>query len=168
MFDQTQPYLHHWGSEERELLWAAAILHNCGVYISHAAHHKHSYYLIRNGELLGFTETEVDLIANIARYHRKSKPKKKHDNYHNLPKKEQQDLVRQLSALLRIAVALDRRQIGAIDKISCEYREKQKEMKLNLFPTHAGDDCALELWNLQIKKEAFEEEYGIKLVAKLV
>jgi exopolyphosphatase/guanosine-5'-triphosphate,3'-diphosphate pyrophosphatase len=53
-FDQTQGILHNWGTEERELLWAAAILHNCGLYVSHSAHHKHSYYLIRNGELYHF------------------------------------------------------------------------------------------------------------------
>ena len=81
LFEQTKGNLHDWGSQEQELLWAAAILHNCGVYISHSAHHKHSYYLIRNAEMLGFTELELELIANLARYHRKSKPKKKHDNY---------------------------------------------------------------------------------------
>ena len=167
LFDQTRGYLHNWGGEARELLWAAAILHNCGVHISHAAHHKHSYYLIRNGELLGFTETEVDLIANIARYHRKSKPKKKHDHYQNLPNEEQL-LVRQVSALLRVAVALDRRNIGGIEAINCEYQETEKELLLQLFPSQPDDDCALELWNLEIKKEAFEEEYKTKLVAELV
>ncbi|MHC5831400.1 MAG: HD domain-containing protein, partial [Nostoc sp.] len=49
LFDQTQGILHHWGADERQLLWTAAILHNCGHYISHSSHHKHSYYLIRNG-----------------------------------------------------------------------------------------------------------------------
>ena len=113
IFDQTKGILHEWDAEERELLWAAAILHNAGVYVSHAAHHKHSYYLIKNGELLGFSELEIDTIANLARYHRKSAPKKKHDAYQDLPKKYRQ-VVSQLSALLRLAVALDRRQIGAI------------------------------------------------------
>ena len=81
LFDQTHEILHSWGAEERELLWAAAILHNCGHYISHSAHHKHSYYLIRHSELLGYTETEIETIANLARYHRKSAPKKKHESY---------------------------------------------------------------------------------------
>ncbi len=75
------------GSEERELLWAAAIRHNCGLYVIHSAHHKHSYYLIRNGELWGYTETEIEVIANLARYHRKNPPKKKHDNFVILTKK---------------------------------------------------------------------------------
>ncbi|HTL88049.1 MAG TPA: Ppx/GppA phosphatase family protein, partial [Leptolyngbya sp.] len=54
LFDQTQGKLHSWGSEERMLLWAAAMLHNCGHHIGHSSHHKHSYYLIRHAELLGF------------------------------------------------------------------------------------------------------------------
>ncbi|MFM7190528.1 MAG: Ppx/GppA phosphatase family protein, partial [Microcystaceae cyanobacterium] len=76
-FDQLQGILHFWGDREREWLWAAAILHNCGIYISHSSHHKHSYYLIRHGELLGFTEIELELIANLARYHRRNKPKRR-------------------------------------------------------------------------------------------
>ena len=62
LFDQTQGYLHGWGIEERELLWSAAILHNCGHHINHAEHHKHSYYLIRNTELLGFTEDRKSVV----------------------------------------------------------------------------------------------------------
>ena len=79
----------------------AAVLHNCGIYISHSSHHKHSYYLIRNAELLGFTELELELIANIARYHRRSKPKKKHEPYQRLNDRDRL-LIRQLSAILRI------------------------------------------------------------------
>lgn len=73
LFDQTA-HLHGGDPEARELLWAAAMLHNAGHFVSHGAHHKHSYYLIRYGELLGFTEIELEMIANIARYHRKSPP----------------------------------------------------------------------------------------------
>ena len=168
MFDQTKGFLHDWHQEERELLWAAAILHNCGIYISHSAHHKHSYYLIRNAEILGFTELELELIANIARYHRKSKPKKKHEPYNNLPQKEHQLMVKQLSALLRIAVALDRRHKGAISKIHCEFKPNLEQLHLHLLPQEIGDDCALELWSLDYKKDVFEEEYDIKLVASLL
>ena len=167
MFDQTQGILHQWGSEERELLWAAAILHNCGVYISHSSHHKHSYYLIRHAEFLGFTETDIEIIANLARYHRKSQPKKKHDNYANLPSKEHRQMVRELSALLRLAVALDRRQIGAIADIQCDYNKKSRVLHLKLKPTEITDDCSLELWSLERKKEVFEEEYAVELVPAL-
>ncbi|MBD1882391.1 Ppx/GppA phosphatase family protein [Coleofasciculus sp. FACHB-T130] len=167
LFDQTQGILHHWGSEERELLWAAAILHNCGHHISHSSHHKHSFYLIRNGELLGYTEAEIDVIANLARYHRKSAPRKKHENYQNLPTKQHRQIVAQLSALLRLAVALDRRQIGAIRQVQCEYNAETKELQLHLKPTQPDDDCALEIWSLDYKKDVFEAEYGIKLLPVL-
>ena len=166
IFDQTLGHLHHWGSEERELLWGAAILHNCGVYISHGSHHKHSYYLIRNAELLGFTEIELEIMANLARYHRKSTPKKRHEPYNNLSRKHKQ-IVSQLSAILRLAVALDRRQIGAIAQVKCEYYVDNKQLILHLVPSQADDDCALELWNLDYKKEIFEEEYQVKVIANL-
>jgi len=167
LFDQTQGHLHQWGTQERELLWAGAILHNCGLYVSHSAHHKHSYYLIRHGELLGFTEAEIEVIANLARYHRKSTPKKKHENYSNLPSKQHRQMVNQLSAILRLAVALDRRQIGAIRQVQCEYFPKEQKLSLRLVPDVADDDCALELWNLDYKKDVFEAEYGIQVVATL-
>ena len=167
LFDQTKGKLHDWGDQERELLWSAAILHNCGLYISHSSHHKHSYYLIRNAELLGFTDLEIEVIANLARYHRRAKPKKKHDNYSNLPNKEYREMVSQISAILRLTVALDRRQIGAIQKIRCDYLPDDKELHLHLFPSDPEDNCALELWSLNYKKDIFEEEYGITLKAIL-
>ena len=167
LFDQTHGVLHSWGAVERELLWAAAILHNSGHFISHSSHHKHSYYLIRNGELLGFTETEVEVIANLARYHRKSAPKKKHENYRNLAGKHYRIMVDQLSALLRIAVALDRRQIGAIADITCEYDAEHSQFYLYLQPSQPDDQCELELWSIDYKKDCFESEFDVKLFAKL-
>ena len=167
LFNQTKGYLHQWDAEERELLWAAAILHNCGLYVNHSAHHKHSYYLIRYGELLGFTEAEIEVIANLARYHRRSTPKKKHENFSNLPSKKHRQVVCQLSAVLRLAVALDRRQMGAINRVQCEYKPDEQELHLRLFPSRPNDDCALELWSLDYKKTVFEQEFGVKLVAKL-
>ena len=166
IFDQIQYHLHNWGQKERELLWSAAILHNCGLYISHSAHHKHSYYLIRNAELLGFTELELELIANIARYHRKSKPKKKHEPYQKLSHKTQQLMVRQLSAILRLVVALERRQ-QAIAEIKCHWDAENRELEIDLIPKEIRDDCALELWSLDYKKPVFEEEYEVKVTAKL-
>ncbi len=167
LFDQTQYLLHSWGGEDRELLWAAAILHNCGHYISHDSHHKHSYYLIRNGDLLGYTETEIEIIANLARYHRKSAPKKKHENYRNLLNRRSQILVSQLSAILRLAAALDRRQIGAVSRIKCEYHRDVQELLLRVFPDNINDDCALELWSLNFTKSIFEAEFGIQLIPTL-
>ncbi|MDS3861980.1 Ppx/GppA phosphatase family protein [Thermosynechococcaceae cyanobacterium BACA0444] len=167
LFDQTQGILHQWGELERELLWAAAILHNCGHFVSHSAHHKHSYYLIRNGGLLGYTDTEIELIANLARYHRKNTPKKKHENYRNLTSREHRLVVEQLSAILRLAIALDRRQVGAIQDISCRWQSESREFTLILHPSNANDACELELWSLNYKKEAFEIVFNLKLEAHL-
>jgi exopolyphosphatase/guanosine-5'-triphosphate,3'-diphosphate pyrophosphatase len=168
LFDQTQGILHHLGHLERELLWAAAILHNCGYFVSHSAHHKHSYYLIRNAELLGYTEAELEVIANIARYHRKSFPKKKHENFRNLPSKYHRQVVSQLSAIVRIAVALDRRGIGAIQSVHCHFDADAHTLHLRIKPCQPTEDCASELWNLDYKKASFEEEFGVKLLAHLV
>ena len=168
IFDQSQNILHDWGQQERELLRSAAILHNCGIYISHSSHHKHSYYLIRNAELLGFTELELELIANIARYHRKSKPKKKHECFQKLAHKSQQLMVRQVSAILRLAVALDRRKKGAISDVKCHWNAEDRELEIHLHPQEIGDDCALELWSLGYKKPIFEEEYNVKVITRIV
>jgi exopolyphosphatase/guanosine-5'-triphosphate,3'-diphosphate pyrophosphatase len=167
IFDQTQGILHNWNSEARQLLWSASILHNCGHYINHSSHHKHSYYLIRNGELLGYTETEIEIIANIARYHRKSPPKKKHENYRILVNKEHRTMIAHLSAILRLATALDRRQIGAIARVQCDINRAKNEFKLNVFANHPNDDCSLELWSLDYNKEVFENEFQLKLTAVL-
>ncbi|MDA0672604.1 MAG: Ppx/GppA phosphatase family protein [Cyanobacteria bacterium] len=166
LFNATQGQVHEWGNPERELLWAAAILHNCGHFISHSSHHKHSYYLIRHGELLGYTETEIEVIANIARYHRKSLPKKKHENYKNLPTKYHRQLVAHLSAMLRVAVALDRRGIGAIAAVTYTFLDPQT-LQLTLTPQLPDDDCASELWNLEDKKTWFEDLFGVTLQVQL-
>ncbi len=162
LFDQTHGKLHLWDQPIRQLLWSAAILHNSGHFVSHDAHHKHSYYLIRYGELLGYTEAEIDIIANIARYHRKSPPKKKHQNLQNLSK-HQKVIVSQLSAILRLAVALDRRRIGAIKNISLNCDLTSRQCQLTFAPVNPDDACILECWSLDYKKPIFETEFDLKL-----
>lgn len=166
IFDQLQGLLHYWQPEDRELLWSAAILHNTGHFVSHSAHHKHSYYLIRNAGLLGFSNTEIELIANIARYHRKGPPKRKHESYGALSKKNRKR-VDQLSAILKLAVALDRREIGAIADLQCTYHAAAKSVILHLKPQRHDDDCSLELWSLDYKKPSFEGEFAVTLNAQL-
>jgi exopolyphosphatase/guanosine-5'-triphosphate,3'-diphosphate pyrophosphatase len=167
LFDQTYGILHHWTKEQRDYLWTAAMLHNAGHYLNHSAHHKHSYYLIRHGELLGYTESELEIIANLARYHRKSEPKKKHENFQRLANDEVRLFVRQASSLLRLAVALDRRQIGAIAdfRLTCDLSTRQAI--LELIPTNPADPCSLELWSLEYKKVPFEKEFNLQLVPVL-
>ena len=167
LFDQLQGSLHTWDATEREYLWAAAMLHNSGHYISHSAHHKHSYYLIRHGELLGFTETEVELIANIARYHRKSQPKRRHEAYNNLPGKRERKIVDQLSAILRVAVALDRARSSAIASVHATHNSKSATISLQLIPAEADNACELELWNLDYKKAWFETVFKVNLKASV-
>jgi exopolyphosphatase/guanosine-5'-triphosphate,3'-diphosphate pyrophosphatase len=163
IFDQTLGILHRWSQDERELLWAAAILHNCGHYINHSAHHKHSYYLIRNGGLLGYTDQEIETIANLARYHRKGAPKKKHESF-QAQSKIQKQLIEQLSAILKVAVGLDRRRIGAIQSIHCEFRAPERELLIHLYPTNLEDDCQLEQWSLAYKKDCLESVFNIRLL----
>jgi len=71
--------------------------------------------------------------------------------------------VRQLSAILRLAVALDRRNKGAIAGVKCDYDSNHHLLNFQIMPTEIGDKCSLELWNLSYKKEAFEEEFDVKL-----
>jgi exopolyphosphatase / guanosine-5'-triphosphate,3'-diphosphate pyrophosphatase len=158
--------LHVHPADARRYLWSAAILHNSGHFVSHSAHHKHSYYLIRYGELLGYNELEIEIIANLARYHRKTMPKKKHEGYQSLSR-ENRVLVSQLGAILRVAIALDRRTIGAVKEIQCDFQAATKTLNLQLLTTTAGDDCQLELWSLDFKKAWFEQEFGMKLVAQV-
>ncbi|HZA76871.1 MAG TPA: Ppx/GppA phosphatase family protein [Acidimicrobiales bacterium] len=107
------------GDDSRELLEAAALLANVGLFLSHAGHHKHSYYVIRNSELLsGFTDREIELIAQVARYHRKSLPRPKHAEFAALDA-EDRHRVRVLAGLLRIAVGLDRNHAGLVRGVSC-------------------------------------------------
>ncbi len=106
LFDRTTA-LHLRGQYERDILEAAGLLHNVGRFVSHEAHHKHSYYLIRHSEhLAGFNENEVELIAQVGRYHRRSEPKPTHGAYTALAP-EDQSRVRLLAGLLRVACALD-------------------------------------------------------------
>ena len=100
LFDRTAE-LHGLGDDAREYLEAAALLCNVGLFLSHAGHHRHSYYVIRNSDLLsGFTDREIELIALIARYHRKGLPRAAHPEFAALSKADQR-LVRACAGLLR-------------------------------------------------------------------
>lgn len=141
MFDALRP-VHGYGEPERDLLEAGGILHNVGRFIAHAAHHKHSYYLIRHSEhLAGFTEQETELIAQVARYHRKSSPRNKHAEFAALDPDDQQR-VRVLAGLLRIAIALDRTYRRSVERVTASL-----DHDLTIFLTTATDaDVELELF----------------------
>lgn len=116
LFDETQS-LHRLGPDDRELLDMAALVHNVGLSISHAAHHQHTYYIVRNSEqLTGFTDHELELLAQIARYHRRSHPTPRHEEFAALQPDDQRR-VRVLAGLLRVAIGLDRGHQGSVGDI---------------------------------------------------
>lgn len=145
--------------KDREYVEAAAILHDIGHSISHSQHHRHSYYLIKNSELLGFNNEEIELIANIARYHRKSHPKIKHQEFGRLSSANMQK-VRMLAGILRIADGLDRGHSSTVRDI--EIRKDGKNYIIKIIPEN-GADIALELWGANMRKELFEEVFGYKV-----
>ncbi len=119
LFDQLAE-LHDLPLADRELLEAAGLLHNVGLFVSHAAHHQHSDYIIRNSDrLTGYTEREIDIIAQVARYHRRSGPKKSHPYFVSLSRTDR-DRVRWLAGILRIAIALDRTRSSVVESVSVE------------------------------------------------
>jgi exopolyphosphatase / guanosine-5'-triphosphate,3'-diphosphate pyrophosphatase len=113
----------------RDLLSAAALLHDVGYVVGYRQHHKHSYHLIAHSHLDGFTPREREVIALVARYHRRSEPSKKHAEWAKLPRDDRR-LVRQLSALLRIADALDRRHSRGVRELRCRVRGRRVVIEL--------------------------------------
>lgn len=158
IFDVTQP-LHRLGRIERDFLEAAAILHEIGIFISHSNHHRHSQYLIRNSELLGYTDNEKEIIANVARYHRKSHPKPKHETFALLSPEDQQ-LVQKLSGILRIADGLDRTHAGAVHDIAIRRTGKRVQFRIR---SGRGKNVEMDLWGAERKKELFEEMFNVQV-----
>lgn len=145
--------VHRLGQREREFLEYATILHEIGFFVSHAQHHRHSYYLIRNAELLGFTDNEKEIIANIARYHRKSHPKIKHEGFSRLSAADQ-GVVKKLSGILRLADGLDRTHQGRVTSVACKVVPRKLILKVK-----SKSNTDLEEWALNMKKALFEEVF---------
>ena len=153
LFDSLGP-LHGLSEEDRELFEAASLLHNVGVFISHSAHHRHSYYIIRNSEhLTGFTEREIELIAQVARYHRKSAPKSKHAEFASLNSADK-NKVRWMAAMLRIAIGLDRsnRQVVTRIRVGCSDDAPEDELRL-VARVSPEVDTSVELFTAQARSE---------------
>jgi exopolyphosphatase/guanosine-5'-triphosphate,3'-diphosphate pyrophosphatase len=158
IFDQTVK-IHSLGAAEREYLEAAAILHEVGCFVSHSQHHRHSYYLIRNSELLGYTENEKEIIANVARYHRKSHPKMKHPDYAKLSA-EDQIIVKKLAGILRVADGLDRTHNSTIKDLVCTRNNGTLDI---LLKANKSKPLEMEIWAAEQKKQLFEEMFGLEL-----
>jgi exopolyphosphatase/guanosine-5'-triphosphate,3'-diphosphate pyrophosphatase len=141
-------------AEARELLTAAALLHDVGYVINHAKHHKHAYHLILHGDLQGFTQREIEVIANVARYHRKAHPRKRHENFGRLDRGDRR-LVRILAGMLRVADGLDRTHTQRVTGVSCEVRRGQMRLSLK-----AASDPRVEIWDAERKAGLLAEAFG--------
>ena len=161
LFDATGGVMHDDSGEGRELLWAAAMLHSCGQHINISAYHKHSWYLIRHGELLGYSEAEHLMVAAIARYHRRSLPKKRHESWQVLGTRENRRCVHQMAILLRLAAALDRRPEPVISAL--RIHAVKGVLHLELVPDRVNQNVSLEQWSLESCSEVVWEAVGVKL-----
>jgi len=153
LFDQTRA-IHGLTDREREWLEYAAILHDIGVHISYEGHHKHSYYLVKNGDLRGFEPDEIEAIALVARYHRQATPKRKHDGFSDLRRRTRRT-VRTLAAILRLAESLDRSHAQTI--AGFELHDRGDDDLLQLRST---GDAELELWAATRHAAPFERLTG--------
>jgi exopolyphosphatase/guanosine-5'-triphosphate,3'-diphosphate pyrophosphatase len=142
---------------QRTLLSAAALLHDVGYHIAHESHHKHTLYLIKHSELTGFSEAEREVIANVARYHRGSTPKEKHDDYATLNGTDR-ETVRRLAAILRVADALDRSHDSRVSELRCERVGRTLKLKLV-----SEADCVREAAAAQAKSDLFAEVFDCEV-----
>ncbi len=150
--------IHQLDKHDLLLLRTAAILHEAGGFIHSKAHHKHSMYLIMHSEIFGLGQDDVDLIALVARYHRNSPPKPSHSVYKDLNTKDQ-IRVTKLSALLRVADALDRTHSGRIGNIDSVV--KRSKLHLTLHDVH---DASVERLALANKGNLLEEIFGLEII----
>ena len=156
LFDELRAE-HRLEPRYRLLLEVAAILHEIGGFVSGRAHHKHSYYLIANAEIFGLRRPEREIVAHVARYHRRSAPKRTHLDYVSLPR-EHRVVVGKLAAILRIADALDRGHAQQVRDIEIERRPEE----LVIYVRGAAD-LTLERRGIAEKGDLFEDAYGMTI-----
>ena len=153
LFDLLQTE-HRLGRRERRLLRVAALLHDVGNFISNRSHHKHSEYIIKSSEIFGLRMDDRNLIACIARYHRRGIPKMTHPVFANLGRQERAN-VSKLAAILRVADALDRSHSRKIGDMKIDIQRNAVIIRLS---TH--EDLTLESLALRTKGDLFEEVFG--------
>lgn len=157
IFDQMKKD-HNLDARSRLRLEVAAILHDIGTYIKPSGHHKHSQYLVENSEIFGLNPTDIAIIGNVVRYHRKSAPLPTHLSYTALPREDRLAVLK-LSAILRVADALDRGHSQKISNLRLERRDEEMHLK--------GDftsDVAAERFSLSDKCDMFEDVFGYKVI----
>ncbi len=165
LFDSAhQQGLHKLGDRERELLDYSALIHDVGTFLSYSNHHQHSYYLIRNADLLGFDQGEIAILANAALFHRKSMPsKKKHPEFAALDRHSQRT-VRLFALLLRMAESLDRSHTGVVLSARLIVEDRDEVTLV----VEASQECDLEVWGVQTHREAFKKVFKRRMVVKTV
>ncbi len=156
LFASLQP-LHQLPPAYGKVLEAAAFLHDVGHYVSDTSHHKHSFYLVSNSEMPGFTTREQILVANLCRYHRKALPSAEHVNQRSLTAEERRAMLL-LIPLLRLADGLDRSHDQRVRHIECVTTDGQVTIRLE-----ATQDTELERWAAGRAADAFRQIYGRNL-----
>lgn len=161
LFDKLAP-LHGLGERERAILEAGAMLHDIGMVISGKRHHKNSYEMIKNHRFSLWRPEEVDMIALVARYHRKAEPSMKHVPYAALPQSER-SVIQKLAAIVRVADGLDRSHLSTVQNIDVEIDPRSITLKL-----HAYRDCSTEIWGAERKAGLFEKVFARRLNVQAV
>jgi exopolyphosphatase/guanosine-5'-triphosphate,3'-diphosphate pyrophosphatase len=156
LFDELQPD-HGLGARHRLLLRVAGLLHEIGSFVSNVAHHKHSYYLIANSEIFGLNREAIQIVAHVARYHRRSGPKPSHLEYIAVSR-ESRVVVNKLAAILRVADALARTRGRKLQNPRFERRGDEFVISLP-----GAADLVLEQRSLAVKGDMFEDIYGMTL-----
>jgi exopolyphosphatase/guanosine-5'-triphosphate,3'-diphosphate pyrophosphatase len=156
LFDQTRA-IHGLGPDDRDLLDYAGLLHDIGQHISSESHHKHTAYLVQHGRLRGFDPEEVDALAALARYHRRSEPKMSHEPFASLSP-ERRERVTLLAGILRVADGLDYGHTGSVQDLHVE----GDDATLRIW-TRAADDIEIELWGARRKRTLLERTLGRRL-----
>ena len=146
--------LHGLGPWTRELLEYAGLLHDIGYHISHRRHHKHGLYLIQNADFRGFQPEEIQVMANLARYHRRAYPKSKHDHFTALSD-DHQDLIWKVAPFLRIAEGLDRSHCQTVTDLRVDLSGDPVVLHL----TTDGEPHR-DVWGGRHCSAMFEEAYG--------
>jgi exopolyphosphatase / guanosine-5'-triphosphate,3'-diphosphate pyrophosphatase len=156
IFDQTVE-LHSLRPRDRELLEYAAVLHETGKHVAFQGHHRHSYYIIRHSGLAGFTDEQLAIVANVARYYRKAPPSDQDESFAALTA-VQKRVVSRLAAILRIAAALDRGHKQAVRDVAVEVGSKRVEFRLR-----ARLDVTVELQSAEKRAKYFASLFERKV-----
>lgn len=152
---------HGLGSQERLLLEVAGLLHDVGLFIGSRAHHKHSQYIISASEIFGLGHEHLEVVANVARYHRRAMPQKTHVSYMGLTR-GQRNVVNKLAALLRLADSLEREHSPRFGGLTVQRADETIEVCVPLAP----GDFESEQAAFEAKKDLFVEVFGKDIVLR--